>query len=151
MSRDIYKIRKEFVFDAGHRVWNQELNIIDGCTFENKCRNIHGHTYKIIVELTNEDLNDYGVVMDFTHVKYYMKPLIDALDHSFIVDKNDPLFEDIKQITEKMNLKLFIVDFVPTAENLAKYVYEYLEAKKIPVSKVICYETPTSVAEYTKS
>jgi 6-pyruvoyltetrahydropterin/6-carboxytetrahydropterin synthase len=51
------------------------------------------------------------------------------MDHSFIIDKNDPLFEDIKKIIEKENLRLYIVDFSPSFEALAKYFYD--EVKKI--------------------
>ena len=139
-----YTVSKTFRFEAGHRVWNQELNTIEGVQFENKCRNIHGHSYEVEVKIASLTLNNYGVVIDFTHIKYYMQQLIEKLDHAFIIDINDPLYETIKAT----NTKIFEVNFVPTAENLARFIYNYLKEYIPNVSEVIVYETKTSYAIY---
>ncbi len=139
-----YTVSKTFRFEAGHRVWNQELNTIEGVQFENKCRNIHGHSYEVEVKIDSLTLNNYGVVIDFTHIKYYMQQLIEKLDHAFIIDINDPLYETIKAT----NTKIFEVNFVPTAENLARFIYNYLKEYIPNVSEVIVYETKTSYAIY---
>ena len=96
------------------------------------------------------------MVMDFYHLKSAVKELIDhKLDHSFIIDKNDPLYPEIKELAQKFGLKLFEVDFVPTAERLAEFIYKYLQAKfkefdvkDVCIVKVTIWETATSKAEY---
>jgi len=162
MKRFRYEITKVYRFEAGHRVWNQNLaqgrgSSLSGnaCPPENKCRHLHGHSY--VVEITiGSDTLDADMVMDFYHLKSAIKELIDyRLDHSFIVDKNDPLFPKLKEMAEQFGLKLFVVDFVPTAERLAEFIYKYLEqkfkeagVKDVSVVKVAVWETATSKAEY---
>ena len=70
--------------------------------YESKCQNLHGHNWKVKVWLKAEKLDENGMVMDFTHIK---KKVIDALDHKNLND---------------------VVDFNPTAENLAAYICEML-------------------------
>jgi 6-pyruvoyltetrahydropterin/6-carboxytetrahydropterin synthase len=157
-----YEITKIYRFEAGHRVWTQNLAEGRGaalsgkaCPPENKCRHLHGHSY--IVEITiGSDTLEQDMVMDFYHLKSAVKDLIDyKLDHSFIIDKKDPLYPEIKQLALKFGLKLFEVDFVPTAERLAEFIYKYLKAKfeeygvkEVCIVKVTVWETATSKAEY---
>jgi 6-pyruvoyltetrahydropterin/6-carboxytetrahydropterin synthase len=159
-----YEITKVYRFEAGHRVWNQNLSNGRGsqlsgnaCPVENKCRHIHGHSY--IVEITiGSDTLDADMVMDFYHLKSAVKELIDhRLDHSFIIDKNDPLYPEIKALSGQFGLKLFEVDFVPTAERLAEFIFKYLKnkfeeaaVKDVNVVKVAVWETATSKAEYSE-
>ncbi len=158
-----FEITKVYRFEAGHRVWNQNLaegrgSELSGkaCPPENKCRHLHGHSY--IVEITiGSDTLDADMVMDFYHLKSAVKDLIDyKLDHSFIVDENDPLFPQLKKMAEEFGLKLFVVDFVPTAERLAEFIYNYLrkkfeeaQVKDVEVVSVTVWETATSKATYS--
>ncbi len=159
----MWEITKVFRFEAGHRVWKQNLTSGRGSEFtreaevpQNKCVNLHGHGYVLEVTLSSNTLNEQDMVMDFYHVKNALKNLIDDMDHSFIVDVKDPLYEDIKTLSEKFGLRIFPVDFCPTAEALAKFFYEFLserlqEAKllgEVRVSRVVLWETATSKAEY---
>ena len=66
--------------------------------YESKCQNLHGHNWKIKVWLKSKTLDENGMVMDFTHIK---KKVVDAIDHKNLND---------------------LVDFNPTAENLARYI-----------------------------
>ena len=68
--------------------------------YESKCQNLHGHNWIIEVECKSEKLNQNGMLVDFTHIK---KAIHERLDHKYIND---------------------IVDFNPTAENIAKWVVE---------------------------
>lgn len=68
--------------------------------YESKCQNLHGHNWIIEVECKSEKLNQNGMLVDFTHIK---KAIHERLDHQYIND---------------------IVDFNPTAENIAKWVVE---------------------------
>jgi len=90
----MYKIAKEFAFCYGHRVWSQKLN--EEFSLDNKCvcRHLHGHQGKVIVYLEGEELTD-GMVTDFKHLNWFKKFLDDALDHKFIIDKNDPMYNAI--------------------------------------------------------
>ena len=87
-------IDKQFDFCFGHRVWSQELNTkysLDGCL---ACRHLHGHQGKVKLFLGANDLNK-GMVTDFKHTNIFKKWLDDMMDHKFIIDINDPLFEDL--------------------------------------------------------
>ena len=87
-------IDKQFDFCFGHRVWSQELNTkysLDSCL---ACRHLHGHQGKVKLFLGANDLNK-GMVTDFKHTNIFKKWLDDMMDHKFIIDINDPLFEDL--------------------------------------------------------
>ena len=90
----IFKIAKQFDFCYGHRVWSQELKsdyAEDTCL---ACRHLHGHQGTVIVFLESVDnVLNKGMVTDFKHLGWFKKWLDDVLDHKFIMDVNDPLFE----------------------------------------------------------
>ncbi|MGC8852978.1 MAG: 6-pyruvoyl trahydropterin synthase family protein [Hydrogenobacter sp.] len=159
-----WQITKIFTFEAGHRVWKQNLTYGRGAQFtqkegvpQNKCVNLHGHSYTLEVVLGSDTLSEQDMVMDFYHLKSALKDLIDTIDHSFIIDVNDPMYPELKEVAEKYGaLKIFPVDFCPTAEALAKYFYDFLNKKlqeagllgEVKVIKVVLWETKTSKAEY---
>ncbi|MEO2153770.1 MAG: 6-carboxytetrahydropterin synthase [Aquificota bacterium] len=162
MGKYKYEITKIYRFEAGHRVWTQNLAQGRGaslsgnaCPPENKCRHLHGHSYVVEITLGSDTL-DNDMVMDFYHLKSAVKELIDyKLDHSFIIDKNDPLYPSLKEMAKEFGLKLFEVDFVPTAERLAEFIYRYLKeklqkagVKDVDVVEVVIWETATSKASY---
>lgn len=87
-------IDKQFDFCFGHRVWSQELNTkysLDSCL---ACRHLHGHQGKVKLFLGANDLNK-GMVTDFKHTNIFKKWLDDVMDHKFVIDINDPLFDDM--------------------------------------------------------
>lgn len=150
-----WKISKEFDFCYGHRVWSQELNVdfsLDPCL---KCRHLHGHQGKIIIHLESNHLKN-GMVTDFKHLNWFKQFIDDELDHKFIIDINDPLFETLLPHYSKeellkhakgfysVNLEKIknepthiiemyegyvIVDFVPTSENLSAWFLEIASNK----------------------
>ena len=93
-------------------------------SYESKCTNLHGHNWIIDVYLRSETLNGDGMVMDFTHIK---KAIQDKFDHKIIND---------------------VVDFNPTAENLAKYICDSLEPYCF---RVDVQEGINNIASYIKS
>jgi 6-pyruvoyltetrahydropterin/6-carboxytetrahydropterin synthase len=133
------KIAKEFRWEMGHRLPEH---------FD-KCKNIHGHSYKMIVEL-NGDVEESGMVMDYYDVKKIIKPIIEKLDHAFMVYKDD---EEIISFLKKMKSKMVVVEFQSTVENICKYFLK--EIKKISLPKNIervsvrIYETEDDYAEET--
>jgi len=131
------KIAKEFRWEMGHRLPEHFGN----------CKNIHGHSYKMIVELEGE-VNEKGLVLDFYDLENIVEPIIDKLDHSFLVYGGD---KEIITFLEKMNSKKFIVDFQSTVENITKYFLSEISKNKFPSNvsslKVKIYESQNDYAE----
>lgn len=131
------KIAKEFNWEMGHHLPEHF----------GKCKNIHGHSYKMWVELEGDVLEN-GMVMDYYHLKDIIEPLIDKMDHSFLVYEGD---DSIIEFLEKMNSKMVIVNFQSTVENITNYFLAEIKKTKLPSNiekvKVRVYETPDDYAE----
>jgi len=121
------KITKIFQWDCSHQLC---------LPYESKCNNMHGHTYKIEVEIEG-NLDNNGMVMDFAKLKELVNSI--SLDHSTI--NENEFFKTIK--------------WQPTAENIVRYIKVQLDAKWQPQWPRICrirvWETPNSYAEETWS
>ena len=109
------RVTKKMEIDYGHRVPNHK----------SKCYSPHGH--RAVIEATiegdilrNQGDSEEGMVVDFSKIKEAMMNTIDReLDHAFIIWEKDKFLLSL----EKYNFKLCIVPFIPTAEELAKYIY----------------------------
>ena len=127
-------------FDAGHRVVNHE----------SKCRTLHGHEYKAEIFATASGLDNLGRVIDFSVLKQLVGGWIDThWDHNMILWKEDPNLPLIQQCD---GLKApFVVDFNPTAENLAAYLLdkanELLADTGVLVTKIKLWETSNCYVE----
>jgi 6-pyruvoyltetrahydropterin/6-carboxytetrahydropterin synthase len=141
-----FGVWKEIEFDAGHRVPDHA----------SKCRNPHGHRYKVralVVGPLQEEGSANGMVVDFGEVKEALvKYVHDKFDHGFIVYYQDnALMSGLQLFSEEADEKFKIILFplVPTAENLAAWIYSELVCHtSLDVRQVEVYETPTSVAVY---
>lgn len=151
-----WQISKEFDFCYGHRVWSQELNSkfsIDSCL---ACRHLHGHQGKVIIHLEGDKLIK-GMVTDFNHLNWFKNFLDDTIDHKFIIDSHDPLFDtmlvhykgqsnlhtmpngfkipDLSIVADEPNHiremyeGYIIVDFVPTSENIGTWMMKIVQEK----------------------
>lgn len=131
------KIAKEFRWEMGHRL-PEHFGL---------CKNIHGHSYKMIVEFEGE-LNNDQMVIDYYDVEKIINPIIEKLDHAFMVNKNDDFVVDF---LEKIKSKKVIVDFNATAENICNYLLERIKKTSLPSNihaiKVKVYETQFDYAE----
>jgi 6-pyruvoyltetrahydropterin/6-carboxytetrahydropterin synthase len=133
----MYKIKKSFHLAYGHRLQDH-----DG-----KCANLHGHNAVVEVSLKAEQLGPGQMVMDFHVLGVRIKAWLDAnLDHATILDKSDPLAE----VLGKHGQRCFLTDTAPTAEVLARLIFEAAEKMGLPVAKVAFWETPTAMASYKK-
>ena len=162
-------IDKEFHFEMGHRVWAQKLDRPDlSISTDCACKHLHGHSYAIKVFLGADQLDQSQMVTDFKNLNF-MKEFVDnVLDHKFMIDVNDPLFEKITGINYKpksiMNFSnlgaicrngnqypiaeghddfvdsFVIVDFVPTSENICKYLKLYAQERIGNFAKVTAVE-----------
>ena len=129
------KITKRFHWVMGHR-----LNFHKG-----GCENIHGHNYECKVTIEGV-VDERGFVMDFADLKKEVMIILDMWDHSFMWYKHDAIMNLIFQ--DNSNLKNCPMPFQPTAENIAKELFETLRIKQLNVTRVKVYETPTSEAVY---
>lgn len=157
-----WEISKEFHFDYGHRVWSQVLEEEYALTRKCKCKFLHGHSGRIVVHLIAPKLKD-GMVTDFNNLAWLKKFIDDNIDHKFIIDRHDPLFGSMMAAANGVNDRIvfkeyedsfYVIDFVPTSENLAKWIFELVQERMSPlgveVSKVEWWETPKSRSIYTK-
>jgi len=114
------KIGKEFAWEMGHR-----LRFHDG-----KCKNLHGHSYKSVIEFEgNEDQN--GFVIDFFIVDDMIKNIIEELDHSFLVSGQD---QELIDVLSKLNSKIVLIDSEPTSENICKYFLLKIKKLNLPAN-----------------
>lgn len=131
------KIAKEFRWEMGHRLPEH---------FD-KCKNVHGHSYKMLVELEGDVLEN-GMVMDYYDLKKKVDPLVENLDHAFMIYKED---KEIIDLLEKMKSKKLVVDFQSTVENICKYFLMEIRKIKFPPNiykvNVRVYETYDDYAE----
>lgn len=131
------RIAKEFKWEMGHRL-----------TFhEDKCKNLHGHSYKMMVEIEGKpDKN--GMVLDYYIMKELFDPVIDKLDHGFIVLDTD---KELIDFLIKFDSKHVVVNFEPTAENLCIYFLDEIKNIKLPENirkiKIRVFETENTYAE----
>jgi 6-pyruvoyltetrahydropterin/6-carboxytetrahydropterin synthase len=131
----MFQVTKEIHFCYGHRLLN----------YAGKCRYFHGHNGKIEVQLSAEKLDDKGMVRDFTEIKQVLQTWVDeALDHRMILNAKDPLRETLIKAGEPV----VSIDANPTAENIAKLIYDTAKSKGLPVTSVTLWETPNSFATY---
>jgi len=131
------KIAKEFKWEMGHRLPEHFGN----------CKNIHGHSYKMIVEFEGE-LNKDEMIIDFYDIDRIIKPLVEKLDHAFMVNKND---SDVLAFLDKIKSKKLVVDFNSTVENICNFVLKEIKKFELPenISSVAIriYETNEDYAE----
>jgi 6-pyruvoyltetrahydropterin/6-carboxytetrahydropterin synthase len=148
----VTRIRRYVETDTGHRVPNHK----------SKCRHLHGHRYRFEAEIEGnvvsvEGVSDEGMLMDFSDVSHILTEKIhDVVDHAFVV------FEGDKQAIAALKMmnddhRTVIVDFIPTAENLAKWAFEQVEphiqsvyGNKLRLVAMHVRETPKSTASWIK-
>ncbi len=131
----MYRVNKSIHFCYGHRLLN----------YEGKCRHLHGHNGQVEIELEGEELDERGMLTDFGEIKGVMKTWIDDhLDHRMILRRDDPAVEPLLA----QNEPLYLIDENPTAEALARLIFEETRRQGFPVVRVVLWETPDSFAVY---
>ena len=133
------KIAKEFRWEMGHRL-PEHFGL---------CKNIHGHSYKMTVEFEGE-LDKNQMVIDYYDIEKIINPVIEKLDHSFMVNIDDKI---VIEFLDKMNSKKVVVGFNSTAENICNYLLSEIIKCSLPSNissvKVRVYETQFDYAEET--
>lgn len=203
----MWSIHKTLEFCYGHRTYTQKLNGEFSSDLRQACRHYHGHEGKVVVYLEGEHLDPTGMVTDFRHLEWLKKFINEHIDHQFIMDIHDPLFEqfvlvpynilrqrhgmsvctnkhefyknnttaltipnteyvvghkpDLKWVVDRGTPEyeavegITVVDFVPTSENLSRWMADMTQAKmekiNVNVSRVDWWETPKSCSTYFRS
>ncbi len=133
----MFFVSREFSFCYGHRLLGHP----------GKCRHPHGHNGRAVITLSMPELNENGMVVDFTDLKGTIGRWIDEnLDHKMILSAADPLLPLLQSLGEPV----FAIEENPTAETLAKLLFDAAGAEKIPVVRVEFWETPACRAVYEK-
>jgi 6-pyruvoyltetrahydropterin/6-carboxytetrahydropterin synthase len=134
----MYSVTKEVHFCYGHRLLGHE----------GKCRHLHGHNARAMIRLESESLDRLGLVMDFKEIGDYVKSWLDSeIDHNMLLCKEDPIVPLLRGAGERV----YVMDANPSAENIARLVFEQVERGGFPVVEVAIVETDSAVASYRRS
>ena len=133
----MFQVTREIHFCYGHRLLQ----------YEGKCRNLHGHNGRAVITLESPSLDGLGMVVDFSKIKRVVSGWIDAnLDHCMLLHKDDPVLPELRRQGEPV----FLFDVNPTAENIAKLIFDYTASQGFPVTQVALWETHDSFAVYRR-
>ena len=140
----MYILKSEHSFDSAH--------FLSG--YEGKCANIHGHRWKVEVEVQSETLLKSGqlsgMIVDFGDLKKDVKAMVDFYDHALIIEEGSMRSETLNFIKED-GFNVLMVDFRTTAENFAAFFFKLMKDKSYNVKSTTVYETPTNSATYEES
>ena len=132
----MYSVTREITFCYGHRLLQ----------YDGKCRHLHGHNGRAVITLSAPSLDELGMVMDFTRLKHVVGGWIDNhLDHKMLLHKDDPMLPFLRQQGEPV----FVLDVNPTAENIARLIFDFTAEQGFPVVEVKLWETDNCFATYS--
>ena len=131
----MYRVTRELTFCYGHRLLQ----------YEGKCRHLHGHNGRAAITLAADRLDALGMVLDFSLLKRVVGGWIDAqFDHKMLLHRDDPVLPFLRQQGEPV----FVLDVNPTAENIARLIFDFAAGQGFPVVEVQLWETENSCASY---
>ena len=131
----MYSVTKRLDFCYGHRLLN----------YDGVCRHLHGHNAMVEIDITAEVLDGLDMVVDFSDLKRVVQAWIDReLDHKMILRHDDPLVDLLRAQGEP----IYTMDANPTAERIARLIFEKVRELGFNVSAVRLWETPGSCASW---
>ena len=140
------RITKQFDFETGHALYG----------YDGKCKNVHGHSYKLSVTVIGIPIGDntnvkYGMVIDFSDLKKIVaSEIVDQFDHATVFNKNTPHIELAEEL-DKRGHTIILVDYQPTSEMMIIDFSERIKKrlpKNIQLHSLKLQETGTSYAEW---
>lgn len=143
------RITKQFSFETGHALYG----------YDGKCRNVHGHSYKLSVTvigtpISNMDNVKFGMVIDFSDLKKIVKEeIVDVFDHATVFNKNTPHVELAQELSNRGH-NVLLVDYQPTSEMMVLDFSEKIGnrlPKSISLHSLRLQETDSSYAEWFAS
>ena len=143
------RITKRFSFETGHALYG----------YDGKCRNVHGHSYKLYVTVIGQPISDtthvkLGMVIDFSDLKVIVKnKIVDIYDHATVFNKNTPHVELAKELADRGH-NVLLVDYQPTSEmmiiDFANVIKQELPSH-IKLHSLKLQETDSSYAQWFAS
>ena len=134
----MYRVTREIRFCYGHRLLH----------YDGKCKHLHGHNGRAVISLEAPQLDPLGMVMDFSHIKEVVTSWIDqTLDHKMLLHQDDPVLPFLRQLGEPV----YVLQVNPTAENIARLIYDFAIGQGFPVVEVQLWETDHCYATYRGS
>lgn len=131
----MYAITKEVYFCYGHRLMNHP----------GKCRHLHGHSVKAAITISRNELDAQDMVCDFADVRECVEEYVEQfLDHNFLLHRDDPIIP----LLEQNNERFLALQEHPTAEVLARMIYQHVQSRGFPVDQVVLWETTSANACY---
>jgi len=131
----MFRVTQQIDFCYGHRLLN----------YDGKCKYLHGHNGRVVISLEGEKLDERGMLVDFTDIKRSLRGWIDgSLDHRMILHRDDPLLS----LLEQHQQPVYVIPHNPTAENIARLIFEFAKGQGFPVVEVVLWETRNSKAAY---
>jgi 6-pyruvoyltetrahydropterin/6-carboxytetrahydropterin synthase len=143
------RITKQFTFETGHALYG----------YDGKCKNVHGHSYKLSVTVIGKPITDtsnvkFGMVIDFSDLKKIVKEeIVDIFDHATVFNKNTPHIELAAEL-ENRGHHVILVDYQPTSENMVTDFARKIKSrlpKDIQLHSLKLQETDSSFAEWHAS
>lgn len=145
----LIRITKKFSFETGHALYG----------YDGKCKNVHGHSYKLAVTVIGEPISDknnvkLGMVIDFGDLKKIVKQeVVDVFDHATVFNKHTPHVELARELEERGH-SVILVDYQPTSENMIQDFASKIQNRlpeHIKLFSLRLQETETSYAEWYAS
>jgi 6-pyruvoyltetrahydropterin/6-carboxytetrahydropterin synthase len=140
------RITKQFTFETGHALYG----------YDGKCKNVHGHSYKLSVTVTGIPILDrenvkFGMVIDFSDLKKIVREeIVDQFDHATVFNGTTPHIELARELQSRGH-HVILVDYQPTSENMVIDFAEKIK-KRLPLNidlySLKLQETETSFAEW---
>ncbi|WP_299249010.1 6-carboxytetrahydropterin synthase [uncultured Lacinutrix sp.] len=143
------RITKLFSFETGHALYG----------YDGKCKNVHGHSYKLSVTVFGQPISDstnvkFGMVIDFTDLKKIVKEeIVNVFDHATVFNKNTPHVELAKELQDRGH-NVLLVDYQPTSEMMVIDFAKKIKARlpeNIQLHSLKLQETDSSYAEWYAS
>lgn len=140
------RITKQFDFETGHALYG----------YDGKCKNVHGHSYKLSVTVIGHPISDtsnvkYGMVIDFSDLKVIVQEeIVEQFDHATVFNKNTPHVELAEELGKRGHT-IILVDYQPTSEMMLVDFAERIKnrlPKTIKLFSLKLQETGTSHAEW---
>ncbi len=133
----MFRVTRQIDFCYGHRLLN----------YDGKCRYLHGHNGRAEIVIEAPELDRLGMVLDFSDIKRVVSTWIDnTLDHRMILHRDDPAVK----ILQGMGEPLYLMDSNPTAESIAKLIFDFTANAGFPIIEARLWETPNCYATYKK-
>ncbi len=131
----MYSVSKEISFCYGHRLLGHR----------GPCRHLHGHSARVLVRLEAECLDAQGMVTDFADIGGFLKEWLQGeIDHNMLLHRDDPVLP----LLQAQGERAYPMDTHPTAENIARLIFEAVREAGFPVVEVTLFETGSASASY---